>query len=429
LVPLVVANSRSSVSFFARFVGAHFVCVSIASIFGFVCVLCVLGALLWILPPRVFRRFSVYARFAIVVALLALIASAFAVPPFINPAGLGSHEWLRWLPRVWFAGLSQVILGRSNSSFAELKMAGFIATIVALWMAAAAYTLSYRRLFRRGDESAGDPGDEHSFVARAFFALADRVLLRSSFDRAGFRFVFRTLARGSDQSLALGWFVGLGVVVASQSLFGTAHSRPIWPPGVPGASTLAIPLTVAYFLILGLRSVFEIPLSLRANWIFRITVDPQANECVPLARKVMLAVLVPPLVLIGAPLYAYFWGWKVALLHTAVVGCASALLIEISLVRFRKVPFTCSLPPFKNTSLVAILIFILGYFAFADAVSTIEKWAFFEPAYWVLIVLSFGVSAVVVREWRRGLTLVDRQPIFEERPTTTVETINLSYGP
>jgi hypothetical protein len=93
LFPAVVANSRSSVSFYALFLGAHFVGVSIASVFGFLFVLCVLGALIWILPPRFFHRFSMYSRFAIVVALLALIATSFALSPLINLSGLASQVW------------------------------------------------------------------------------------------------------------------------------------------------------------------------------------------------------------------------------------------------------------------------------------------------------------------------------------------------
>jgi hypothetical protein len=429
LFPAVVANSRSSFSFYVRFLAAHFVCVCVASVFGFLFVLCVLGVLIWILRPRIFHRFSTYSRFAIVVALLALIATAFAVSPLINPPGLAAHAWLRWLPPVWFVALSQIMLGRSNPAFISLVNTGWIAAALALCVALATYILSYRRLFRRGDESVGEPSDERSFVARTIFAAADRVVLRTPFERAGFRFVFRTLSRGSDQSLALGWFVGLGVVVASQSIFSAAHARPAWPPGTPSASALAIPLVLAYFLVLGLRSAFEIPINLRANWIFRITLDPQANECVPLARKVMLAVLVPPLVLIGLPLYAHFCGWRVALVHVTVIAIASALLIEISLLRFRKVPFTCSLPPFKNTSLVAILVYALGFFAFSDLLSTIEHWAFIEPMYWLLVALLFGAVAFAVRELRRGQTYIDRQPIFEDRPSAAVESINLSYGP
>src|SRR6202453_1851978 len=42
---------------------------------------------------------------------------------------------------------------------------------------------------------------------------------------------------------------------------------------IPSAEILSIPLTLGYFLILGLRCSFDVPVALRANWLFRLTVE------------------------------------------------------------------------------------------------------------------------------------------------------------
>ena len=72
-------------------------------------------------------------------------------------------------------------------------------------------------------------------------------------------------------------------------------------------------------MIVGLRIVFEIPVELRSNWIFQLMIDPDQQECEPLARKVILILVLPWLLLIAFPAYAYLEGWFVACLHTLLV--------------------------------------------------------------------------------------------------------------
>ena len=429
LFPVVVASSRSSFAFFARFLVAHFLCVTLANLFGFVVVLGVLGTLMSVLPARMFLRASMYVRFAIVVALMGLVATSFAVSPLINAAGFASQAWLKWTPPVWFIALSQVLLGRSGQNLLSLARLGLIATILATCVAVTTYLLSYRRHFLRSTETLQAQGQGRSVIAQALFGLADWLLLRTAFERAGFRFAFRTLFRVSDPSLALGWFVGLGVVITSQSLFTLARTSPAMPRSLPSADVLGIPLTLSYFLILGLRSAFEIPVSLRANWIFRITVDPDANEPAVLTRKIIWAILAPGLILICLPLYGHFWGSEVALVHTIIVAAMSLILIEISLMRFRKVPFTCSVHSFRSTAIVTILVYVAAFFAFSNLTSTIEQWAFADPVYWIVFLFVFGIAWAALRQWRNNQTYLDRRIIFVDSPPAAVETMNLSFGP
>jgi hypothetical protein len=425
LFPAVVANSQSSFSFFARFTLAHFVSVFSASVFGFLTVLCALGLPALLLPPRSFNRMSLYLRFVTVVALLAVLASAFAVGPQIGTSSLDAHQWLARIPPVWFAGLCQVLLGRSAPQFVVLAHRAAIANGIALLVAIATYSLSCRRLLGRNDEAAGDPGNERTFLARIAFALADATFLRSPFQRAGFRFVLKTLSRGSDQSLAFGWFVGMGVVIASQSLVGSAHRS--FHSTIPSADFLSAPLALIYFVALGLRTAFEIPINLRGNWIFRMTLDPAANECVALARRIMWAFIAPPLIFLGLPMYAYFWGPRIAVFHVAIVAVSSVMLIETLLMRFRKVPFTCSVPAFKNTALVAILLYVVGFFAFSGTVAALEHATLAESLYLIFIVITFGIAALTLWVWRRSLTYLERRPIFEDAPATAISTIDMEY--
>ena len=429
LFPVVVCGSRTSFAYFARFLGAHCVSVVSGSIFGFLLVLAILGALLTILPFRVFRKSSLYVRFAIILFLMTVLSTSFAVPRMILALAEHPHSLLRLLPAVWFLALCQSLLGRADPLLHSLGWTALFATCIVLACAVGGYAFSYRRCFTRSSETMVSLPAGGGAVATRLFALLDRLILRSPFERASFRFTIRTLVRGPNQALVMGWFAGLGIVIASETLFAAVSAPSRTAEHFPSAEILSIPLTLAYVLILGLRCAFDIPASLRANWLFRITINPETRECAPLARKVVFTFLFPALILVSFPLYAYFWGWRTSLIHTAIVAAMCVALTEVSLTAFRKVPFTCSAPAFKSHAIVAVLVYILGFFVFSTFTASAEHWALHDPIRFLVFVLFFPGIWLALREWRRSLTYLDKQIIFEEESSPTVERMNLTYGP
>lgn len=429
LFPVVVSGSRSSFLYFLRFLGAHFFSVALASIFGFVSVISVLGTLMAMLPIRTFRRISLLVRIAIIVAMMAALSTSFAIPRLIDGTSVKFAGAIRAIPPVWFVGLSQSLLGRGNAFFKTARNAGLIVTGGLLICANATYALSYRRYYLRSVEGASGPSHSGGTISRMMFGVADRALVRSPFQRAAFRFTFRALARGPNQSLAFGWFAGLGVVVAAQTLFGGTRAAAHNIESIPSAELLSVPLILAYFVILGIRSALDIPANLRANWLFRISVNPDSNECVPLARKVVFTILGPLLTLFCFPLYAHFWGWKIALVHTAIVFLMCVSLTEILLAGFHKVPFTCALPPFKSGAIVQVLLYTAGFFVFTELPSAAEHWAFGETFGFVVFAVLFAGEWFALRAWRKELTFLDRRVVFEDKTSPAVESMHLSYGP
>jgi hypothetical protein len=429
LFPLVVCGSRASFAYFARFLGAHFASVVLGGIFGFLVVLAILGALMTLLPFRGFRKSSPYVRFAIVLFLMTMLSTSFALPPMIHALAEHPHSLLTLLPTVWFLALCQSLLGRADPLLYTLGWRALAATCIALVCAIGAYAISYRRCFIRSSETMVSLPAGGGAIAPRLFALLDRLILRSPFERASFRFTIRAVVRGPNQALVMGWFAGLGIVIASQTLFAAVNAPSHTIERFPSAEMLGIPLTLAYFLILGLRCAFDIPATLRANWLFRLTVNPETRECAPLARKVIFVFLFPALILICFPLYAYFWGWRTSLIHAAIVAAMCVMLAEISLTRFRKIPFTCSMPTFKSHSIVAILVYIFGFFVFSTFAAAVERWALDNPIRFLVFVLFFPGAWLALREWRRSLTYLDKQIIFEEKSSPVVEGMNLTYGP
>jgi hypothetical protein len=104
---------------------------------------------------------------------------------------------------------------------------------------------------------------------------------------------------------------------------------------------------------LGTRTVFSLPLDLRANWLFRVMPAPRGAASLPAVRRALLALAVVPILATSAALLLWFWPGTQAAEHLLVLVLLGSVLVDKSLHGFRKIPFTCSyLPGKSNTHLV-----------------------------------------------------------------------------
>jgi hypothetical protein len=424
LFPVAVCASEHEFGFFLQFLGVHAAVVFLASIFSFFAVFAVVGVLMVALPYAIFRRTSLYLRGLLVAGLVAVLSTSFAVPPIVNrlPGTL-----IRFLPPVWFLGLCQMLRGRANQPLATLGRIALLGSGVVVVAAVAIYSLSYRRCFARIPETTDTGSSSIRTRFSWIFPQLDRTILNSPFQRAGYRFVIKTLFRSEQHGLVLGGFFGLGIVIASQFLFAAFNSTGSEPGGLPSSEILAIPLILSYCVILGVRFAFEIPIELRANWIFRLSIDKATQECIPLARKAILSFVLPGMVAIGLPVYWAFWGWRVGLLQTTVVTVWSLLLTEVLLARFRKIPFSCSYPPFRHSAVVSVMSYVLGFFLFVVVTSELEYRALLEPAW----MASFPAIALSVwyglSRFHERIEEIDKELIFEDNAPPAFVTLDLGH--
>jgi hypothetical protein len=216
------------------------------------------------------------------------------------------------------------------------------------------------------------------------------------------------------------------VIVAAQTMF-AATARAASLGAFPSEDLLGVPLELIFLLTIGLRLAFEIPAPLRANWAFQLGVDPATRGYRALAKRVMITFVLPVLVAsFGA--YAYFWDWRVALVHTVVTTVMSVLLIDTLLLRFRKIPFTCSAPPFKDTTIVMLVLGIVGFSLFSSVVPGFE-WEAVRRAfpYDELIAFVLVLWSACLTVARFNETEFDRRLIFDDRLPPTVEPLDLTF--
>ena len=172
------------------------------------------------------------------------------------------------------------------------------------------------------------------------------------------------------------------------------------------------------FAVLGLRSVFQLPVSLTANWVLRIT-----QLCSPqkLHRRYPSVAAAPR----GRPgldrlglFIDSFSAVHHVVAHLVVLALYGWALIELGLIDFYKVPFTCSYLPGKSNIqyvfwgvLVVLLIVVM-------AIAEFEQRSFTDP---VLLFRLLIVFAAV--PWALGLQSYQANSAvlyFEELPEDVI---------
>jgi hypothetical protein len=424
LFPLGVGATQTSFLFFLKFAMIHMLVVGMASVFAFLAVLALLGTLVSILPPRMSRRISPFVRTLVMMGLVVLLGTSYALPDIWQRTGAASVGWVRWLPSCWFLGFDQTLHGRTTPSVAAAASLALPALGIAIVSAFVFYALGYRRYFLRIAEMAEAASGVQTTGPSRLVGWFDNRILRTPFQKGCFHFVWRTLFRSEAHRLALAGIFGMGIVVSSQFLARAVQEKSS-VGSMPSADSLAVPFALAFFIIVGLRVIFEIPVDLRSNSIFRFTLDAEHHECAALARTVMLTFVLPLLLLVAFPLYVYFDGWTVASLHTLLAATWSLLLANAVLIRFRKLPFTCPLPVFQQHSIVTLVGVALGFFLFAIATPETEARALVTPV-WMLAFIPVAALFWYIPRWMmEGVVETERGLVFEEIPRRAVELLRL----
>ncbi len=381
-------------------------------IFGFLVAL--EGALLNMLSFRWFKKTSAFVQSAMVFTLLSVFflfpTVALSIPKLkaIDSASLYAY------PPAWFLGMNEVLLGSRDPVFLKLAAVAWKALLGAMLFSAIAYAVAYRRQVRRTLETleGGEGGRTrvHEWLGR----LADRVAPHPV-ERGTLAFIGKTVARSAKHRIFLAAYVGVGCAFVLQALIGTRLKQ----------VSLSIPLVLSFFVLSGLRYIFTIPAELPANWIFRVSENEQRGRALDGARRAMRWFGVAPLFTLLAPFYFVLWTPLTAIAHLAFSITCSLLLIEVLMMGFWKIPFTCSYPAGKANVTILWMFYWAAFTSYAYSMAALEAWMVLRP--WRL--LFFYAAAGVVwyglklhrRRGERVFTL-----IFDDVPEPIVRTLGLS---
>ena len=415
LFPIAVVGSQGSFSRLFRFAFGHAVSVSLSSAFCFLAIFALSGALMACLPFRIYRKVSVFVRFAVALCLLAALATSFTITAVFSGGSRLLYERLGGLPPTWFLGLTETLWGNGNDIFfASLTRRAMVSLALALLISIIAYTFSFRRCFVRIPEFADVGPLPHGRRFRLPAILLDRTILRDVKLRACYNFTARTLMRSDAHLQIVLAFAALGLIVAAQTVNAAFHPGFSFTAQPPSVALLSVPYILSYCLLLGIRLAFEVPLDLSANWIFKLWIEPDEELPRQVARRVLFTFSLGWLAPLCFLYSALLWGWLTALLQTAILIACSAVFIEVLLVKFRKIPFTCTYPAFQSNSPLFLVAYLVGFVVFTIYIpqtvlwSVVTRWG---AAVFIPLVL---LSLIGLRQFRKQMLDMDKQLIFEE---------------
>jgi hypothetical protein len=238
--------------------------------------------------------------------------------------------------------------------------------------------------------------------------------LREPALRSCYYFIARTLFRSNAHLQVVSAFAAVGLVTTAEALTSIRADQFFWVHHSPSADFLSIPFILSYCFIVGTRSAFEIPAILDANWVFRLWLPRDDRHARSVARRVLLTFSLSWIVpsCFGAT-WIYF-GWRNALLHTTILIASNALLAEVLLVRFRKIPFTCSYPAFQSNSGLILVAYLFGFFVFTDYLPELEHWALASSLRALCLVPLFATAFAALHAYRSQILDMDKQLLFEE---------------
>ncbi len=427
LAPLVTGGEGTPARIIWKLIGVHAVSVVGAGAFVALSIASVQGVLINLLTGRGFRRVSPWVQMGLMSGLIVVLFLTPLACASIRPLVESHSPLLRWFPPFWFLGLYLDMLpgqpaGPAFHELAELARRGLAISAVAF---AVTYLAGYRRHARRVMQSVegaeGGPGR----LRRIFEEAVNRWLLPHPLERATFHFISNTILRNAKQRLFLATYGGIAVALALPGVLriGTGNGAPL--VSFQAAGLLSVPLTLSFFAVSGLRAAFNFPAELRANWIFQVCESEDSMPHMRASRKWMVLMGVAPLFILMAPFEIYFRGVWLGVIHLSFALALSLVLLNLLLIWFRKIPFTCSYFPGKTSMAVMFFLYLAGFAAYSWSMADLEARLLDEPAQ---LLLFYGVAAGALyglaRLEKRELG-VDDSLIYEDEPDPIVRSLEL----
>jgi len=406
----------------------HGLTMAAASTFGFLFFVALEGVLLSVLSYRWFERATAYVQGVLIASVLMF---SLVLPRMIGDLTVllhGHGALTRWLPPLWFLGLYRAMLHYPDPAYLPLARKAVLSVAVVLVISIATYVVSYRRHLRRTLEAGEAEPREPWRAGQALRRLAHRTFLREPLERVTFSFVFKTLLGSRRHRLLFAAYTGVGIALAMEGAAALLSRQADETASARAAVLLSVPLIISFFVLSGTRLIFEIPAEVRANWVFQLSERQTCPALFSGIRKAMIVLGTIPILTLAIPM---------VVLHLSAPEVAAALLldcilalilIEVLLIRFRKIPFTCSYLASKSGNFAVWLGCWLMFSSYAYSLARAEDWALGHLTELVVSVVSLLVGLGWLRMYNRRFQRQANPLVFEEEPEPTVQTLDLSHS-
>lgn len=401
-----------------RSLAAYWITMLLAGLFILCCALGVYGVAALFLPRQLFLRLSALLQ----TGAFFLFFGAFVLEPSLETrralAAPENHRLLAALPSYWFLGLFQQLNGSMLPEFAPLARRAWEALAIAICIGAVSAFLAYFRTMPKiVEEPDIVPGDCH---------FEQAISCGSPSQTCVTLFSAHTLLRSPQHRGMLSFYLGTGFAILL-AYIKTPFEQTSLSHGSRGDAVDVAFLTASIwmicFAILAVRIVSSMPHTLRANWIFRTTSTRKPAESLSAVRRSWLVIALAPAWFLLAVLLLIRWPTVQVAGHLIVLGFVGMIVIELSLLGFRKLPFTCSYLPGKSKAPVLFWSCLLVLLPLPAA--RVEQLMLNSLSRYVcMITLLAGIAT-----WARWCTTVSAQTtdelIFEEEYPPAVLSLGL----
>ncbi|MFC2167441.1 hypothetical protein ACFLRW_00510 [Acidobacteriota bacterium] len=383
------------VLFSLLFICVHFVSVIAACFFVFFFFVFVMGVLMVIFPANLFRVISLFIRTTLMIIcvflMIYIVLDSFTSSSYFNslPALKANNSISFYLfPPMWFTGLYETLLGNSDPQFGVCSSIALISSVLVIIGFFISAALGYKKYCKKMDIKRKRSA-LLSKLKNNLIRLFHMLFLRNPLQRAVFHFVGKTLRYSAVHKMRLAIFAAIGVSL--ELIFLISNSQNLHSYSQLNTAFLTLPMILTVFLLLGIRSVVNIPLSLDANWIFRLTEESSLNHYLSGLKKGILFYVLFPLFTLVFLLFTLLYGWDIGFLHSFYGVMWGGLFIELLFLKFHKIPFTCSYLPGKAKVHIFWLVYFVVFVIYVSLISKLELVLLYNP---FLLLLFIGFSCI-----------------------------------
>lgn len=420
-IAVVALNFASSLSYAlvlgrnsVRFFLAWWLTMAASAALLYGAVLTVQGFAALLLPRRICLRASAILQ---LIAYMAVLVGYF-LPGVVRWAQLAEpqNRWMAWSPSMWLLAILQQLAGSLPPSAAWLAWRGWLVLLTVVAGAFAALAMCYLRTMKKTIEEPDlvpGTGGLH-WNLRPGGSLRTALVL----------FSLRSITRSRQHRVVLAFYWS---IVFAFCIGWVRYEIGSAPEAIP-MNFLVSTYMMMSFAVLGLRGVFSLPISLKANWVLQLTqLHPTANY-IAATRASLLLFGAAPIWIMSAALALHFRPWQQVAEHLVFLGLLGCVLVELCLIRFDKVPFTCSFLPGKTNFQAVFWGFAIISLMLGSLLAISERQALASMRQFI----AFSAAALLVFAAFRVVNLLhakDAQLYFEEVQPEVLTKLGLLYVP
>jgi hypothetical protein len=399
-----------------RFFAAWWIALFASALFLYGAVLAIQGLGALLLPRRLFLRISAALQIA---AFGVFLAGRFLQPwltTFSRLTSNDNHQLLAYSPTFWFFALFNHLNGTLSHELFWVAHRAWIALALVTTGATASLLLCYLRTMKKTVEEPDlvPGGSSIRWIPRLGGSLQSAIAI----------FSLRSILRSRQHRivLAFSWSIIFAIALS------IVHQAIANPPEPVSLDLLMPTFIMMVFGVFGLRGLFSLPISLKANWLLQITQLRPTVQYSAASRRSLQLLGVAPVLLISAALATHFRPWQHVAGHLLFLTLFGCVLAELSLIRFYKIPFTCSYMPGKANIQVLFWGFVFVFFLLALTIGTWELAALAQPRKYLTLVAAFSGLYITLWIFNR---IQARTAIlyYEETPPEIITRLGLTYIP